>query len=76
MPRRLFIGGPADGEIWDIPSGDAAWRVPTADGGISIYLATRFAAGESVVTLFVNGPPTTERIFHALLAAAGLEADR
>lgn len=76
MPKRLFIGGPWGGMVEDLPDGETAWRVDDPDGGVWIYLATRFAAGESVVTLFVNGLPSTERIFHALLAAAGLEADR
>lgn len=76
MPKRLFIGGPWDGRVEDVPADLTGWKVAIAGGGIAVYLPTRFAAGESVVTLFVNGPPTTERIFHALLAAAGLEADQ
>lgn len=76
MPRRLFIGGPWDGRVEDVPADLPGWKVPIVGGGVAVYLPTTFGAGGYVVTLFVNGAPTTERLFRALLKAAGLEADQ
>lgn len=75
--KRLFIGGPVNGRIITLPDGRIpSWKVAVPGGGVFVYNAQRFAVGTSAVTVYAFGAVTSEMVFQALLAAAGLEADR
>lgn len=80
MPKRLFIGGPWDGRVENLPEHVWNWSVqlPHGEGdtisqSTIVYHAVRFGPESCRTMVMTCGDPTQEQIFCALLKAAGVD---
>lgn len=73
---RLFVGGPRDGKVLQVPVGAEAWdaSAPTPDGGIgsTLYRREFIAVGDDVFEIYLHGEPPDPNEVALLLGRAHL----